>query len=269
MKNISTKVFAGLVAGLCAAPGALLAADEPAALSASLDVPVLSAYVWRGQVLNDEAVVQPSMTVSKGGFTLNYWQNFALTDATTGDEFEFTEHDITLSYAFTCPLTGAGITLGLVNYDFPNQSIPSGDEHAEHISLVNDTREVYASVGFGEVLLKPSLSVYYDFKEADAFYATAGVSHSFALGEVASLDLGFSTGAGSSDYNAFYFGVDDDALNDGNVTAAVPFKPCEHVTLTPGVQYTWLWDSEIEDAAEGLYKDKDQFVASLKASYAF
>lgn len=264
MKVASKKMMVGLVAGLLSAPGALWAAET----SVSLDVPALSAYVWRGQVLNDEFVLQPSMTVSKGGFTFNYWQNFGLTDAQTGDDFEFTEHDISVSYNFTCPVTGAGITLGVVNYDFPNQSI--SDEHAEHISLVNDTREAFAVIGFGDVVLKPTLSVYYDFKEADGFYASLGVAHSFELvKDKATLDLGFSTGAGSSDYNAFYFGQDDDALNDGNVSLAIPFKPCSAITLTPAIQYTWLWDSEIEDAAEGLYKDTDQVIGSIKASYTF
>lgn len=268
MKKTSKKVIAGLVAGLCAAPGALLAADEPAGVAASLDVPVLSAYVWRGQVLNDEAVVQPSMTVSKAGFTFNYWQNFNLTDATTGDEFEFSEHDVTLSYAFTCPLTGAGITLGIVNYDFPNQSIK--DEHEEHVSLVNDTREAYLSIGFGDLPLAPTLAVYYDFKEADGFYGNLGISHGFELvADKASLSLGASVGAGSSEYNSFYFGTDDDALNDGNLSASLPIKLSETVTITPGVQYTMLLDSDIEDAAEALYKDKEQLVGSLKASIAF
>ncbi|HEY8241739.1 MAG TPA: hypothetical protein VIH35_09845, partial [Kiritimatiellia bacterium] len=44
------------------------AAAEESAVSASIDVPVLSAYVWRGQVLNDEGVLQPSATISKNGF---------------------------------------------------------------------------------------------------------------------------------------------------------------------------------------------------------
>jgi outer membrane scaffolding protein for murein synthesis (MipA/OmpV family) len=35
-----------------------------------LDAPVLSAYVWRGQVLNNEAVLQPSLTMTKGAFSL-------------------------------------------------------------------------------------------------------------------------------------------------------------------------------------------------------
>ena len=263
MKEASRKMMVGVVAGLLAVPGAVLAE-----VSASLDVPVLSAYVWRGQVLNDEAVAQPSMTLSKSGFTFNYWQNVALTDAQTGDDLEFTEHDVSVSYNFTCPVTGAGITLGIVNYDFPNQSLPVGDEG--NISLVNDTREAFAVVGFSDVILKPTLSVYYDFKEADGFYGSLSIGHSVELvKDKASMDLAFSTGAGSSDYNAFYFGKDDDALNDGNVSLAIPFKPCSAVTLTPAVQYTWLWDSDIEDAADALYKDKEQVVASIKASYTF
>jgi hypothetical protein len=270
MKNISKGMMAGLFAGLIAAPGALLAADAgPAPLSASLDLPVLNAYVWRGQVITDKAVVQPSMTINKGigpgTLTLNYWQNFNLDDQATGNSMEFSEHDITLSYSGVCPLTGLNYTLGIVNYDFPNQAIQTGN----NLSLVNDTREGYLSVGSANCPLAPTLTVYRDFKEANGFYATFGVAHSFEINKAASLSIGASTGAADSDYNTYYFGVDKTKLNDGNVTASLAYKACDSLTITPGIQYTWLWDSAIRDAADTLYHGKDQVVGSLKATYTF
>ena len=266
MTSSSYRMMMSALAAAVAVGAGTVQAEEAEA-SAALDVSALSAYVWRGQVLNDEAVLQPSLTVSKGGFTLNWWANAALTDATTGDSGEFTEHDIGLSYAFTCPITGAGVTLGLVNYDFPNQSLT--DTNGAVNGLVADTTEAYVILGFGDVVLAPTLSVYYDFKEVDSFYGNLGVSHSFELNDKASVGLSASVGYAGADYNAFYFGVDDDALNDANVGLTVPFTVTESLTITPGVQYTWLLDSDIEDGAEGLYKDTEQVVGSIKASYAF
>lgn len=263
-------IIAGVAAGLLAAPGALMA-EEAAPVAVTLDVPVLSSYVWRGQVLNDEAVLQPSLTVSKNGLTLNYWQNVALTDNTTGDEFEFTEHDISLSYAFSCPLTGAGVTLGVVNYDFPNQSIAGAEGN---ISLVNDTREAYLVYGFSDVLLAPTLSVYYDFKEADGFYGSLGISHSVELAKDLALGLGASLGASDSDWGSFYFGDTGDGLTDWSVSASLPVKiEGTAWTITPGVSYTALLgdaSDAVDASGDSLYfGDTDAVVGSLKASYAF
>jgi hypothetical protein len=259
------KVWMAMTAALVL-PAAVWAAEEAGA-TATLDVPVLSAYVWRGQVLNDEAVVQPSLTVSKGGFAINIWENFNLTDAVTGDANEFSEYDFGLSYSTTCPFTGAAVSLGLVDYTFPNQTILTAEGNS---ALVADTREAYVTLGFGECPLAPTLWISYDFKEADGFYANLAVSHSFELAkDKASLALGASVGAGSSDYNAFYFGVEDDALNDANVSLSVPVTITPNLTITPGVSYTMLLDSEIEDAAAALYKDDNIVVGSIKASYAF
>ena len=60
--------------------------------------------------------------------------------------------------------------------------------------------------------------------------------------------------------------------NYGNAALAVEWTPLEGLTLTPGVQYIWLWDSEIRDAAdesESLYNDGGQWVVSLQAGYVF
>ncbi|MFH0908865.1 MAG: hypothetical protein V1929_08890 [bacterium] len=273
MKNAMTNIgVAFAVAAILAATPVVSAAEDAAdaaPLSASLDLPILSAYVWRGQVLNDEAVIQPSFTVSKGGFSLNYWESFNLTDAVTGDAYEFSEHDIALSYSALCPLTGANLTLGVVNYDFPNQSIPVGDVHEGHSSLVNDTREAYFVATFEKCPVTPSLYVYYDFKEADSFYLTLGFSHTFTLNDEVGLGMAFSSGWADKRYNEFYFDVNDSTFEDGNVTLSLPIKAGDSLLITPAVQYTWLWDSDLKDAADVQYKDKDQVVASLKAVYTF
>jgi hypothetical protein len=265
MKKMTGKVLALGAMAVAFALGTSARAEE-AETSVTLDAPVLSAYVWRGQVLNDEAVAQPSLTVSKAGFALNYWGNMNLTDETTGDSYEFSEHDLSIAYEFTCPLTGADASIGVVNYDFPNQTLETAEGN---VALVENTAETYLLFGFSEVLLAPTLSVYYDFKEADGFYGNFAISHDIEINDKASASLGASVGYASEDYNAFYFGVEEDQWNDANFTLALPFAVNESLTITPGVQYTMLLDGDIEDAADALYKDKEQVVGSLKASYAF
>jgi hypothetical protein len=244
--------------------GAPRVAAEEISVGASADVSAVSAYVWRGQVLNDEAVMQPSATITKGGFSLNTWGNLNLTDSATGDSAEFSEVDLTVSYSRSVgPATLSG---GLIEYLFPNQTLVNADGTSEGYP---GTREVYLAAALPALPVVPSLALYYDFEEADSFYALASLGYGAKLAETLNLGLYTSLGYGASDYNAFYFGVDDDALNDANFGVSLTWSPCDRLSLTPGYQYTLLVDSDIEDAAAELYRDKDQSIFSLKASYVF
>jgi outer membrane scaffolding protein for murein synthesis (MipA/OmpV family) len=124
------------------------------------------------------------------------------------------------------------------------------------------------------VLLSPTLSVYYDAKEADGFYGSLGVSHSLELTDAASLSLAASIGAADDSWTDFYYGEDTgDGLNDYSVSASVPFAVNDSITITPGVTYaSLLGDAEdaVDDSGDALYfGDTDAVVGSLKASFAF
>jgi len=260
-----------------------LAALNGMAAEASLDLPVFSHYVWRGQVLNDEAVFQPSLTVSgPWGLSFNTWANMDLTD-NFDNSGEFTEVDLTVAYAL--PLEGpVGVEVGVVEFLFPKEGdfsaplIPEGhpplgitlpEGHPTELSGEDlDTGEVFAKVSV-ETLLSPTLSVNYDFDEVEGFYVNAGISHSIDLVEKTTLDLGASLGFGDEDYNASYFGSDEAALNDGNVSATVSYAFSETLSLAGQLQYTAMLDSDIEEGAEATYGEKDVVYGGVTLSASF
>ena len=229
--------------------------------SAGLDVAALSSYVWRGQTLNDKMVVQPSLTASKGGFALNAWANYNADGAYEG---EFSEVDLTASYSKT--LGPVALGAGIVQYTFPNQTLAVED--GEDMAYPG-TVEVYASAGLPDMPLAPTLTVYRDVDEIDGTYGMLAVGHSFELTEKAALALSASLGAGDADYNAGYFGVDDAALNDLTLSAALPIAVTENLAVKPAISYVYLPDSDVRDAAEAVYGEDDAVVGSLTASYAF
>ncbi len=145
----------------------------------------------------------------------------------------------------------------------------------ERPTRVADTAEIYLIAAFSDVPLSPTLSVYYDVKEADGFYGSLAVSHAVELSEQASLNLGASIGAASEDWGTYYYGVEgyDDGLNDWGVSASIPFAVNDSWTVTPGVSYSaLLGDGEdaVDSSGDALYYgDTDAVVGSLKASYAF
>ena len=225
--------------------------NQASALAGSVALPVLSAYVWRGIVITDRLVAQPNATLSKNGFSLNTWANYNFTDAYSEEsQQEISEVDLTLSYSRAVGPVILGASYA--EYLYPHQTLVGANGVGEALP---GSREIQASIGLPGVPLSPTLTIVRDIDEVDGFYASLACSRSFSLTDKAALALGFSTGVGDKDYNAAYFGTDTAKLNDGNVSVSLPITITSSVTLTPQVQYTWLWDSEIRKQADALYKD--------------
>lgn len=225
-------------------------------VAVALDATFLSAYVWRGQVLNDERVFQPAATITKGAFSLSTWGNYNLTDRVTGESGDFSEIDVTAS--FTCKAGPVGATAGVIEYVFPNQTAAG--------AAVQGTRELFLTLSFPDWVVVPSVSVYRDVDEVDGTYAVAGLSWTAAMGDKVALTLSGSIGYGDKDYNGTYFGVEESALNDANVCASLAWKVSDSLTVAPCVQYTTLPDSDVKDGAGGLYRDKSAVVGGVKVS---
>ncbi|MCK4377791.1 MAG: MipA/OmpV family protein, partial [Deltaproteobacteria bacterium] len=110
-----------------------------------------------------------------------------------------------------------------------------------------------------------------DFDEVGGFYANLGIGHSFAMGEQISLDLSASVGYADSDYNKFYFGVDDSGLVDFNIGASLPIAVWKNITITPVLNYTALVDDDLRDAVdEGSCCDnKDNIYGGISFAVSF
>jgi len=232
----------------------------------AVDVPVGSAYGWRGQGRNDEAGAQPGVTGTIGGVAVNAWSSMDLTD-TQDSSGEFDEMDWTVSYSKTVGKFELGA--GVVQYTFPNSTLATeADDGTTTVEDYPGTVEVFASVGV-DVVLAPALTVSYDVDEIEGLYAVASVGHSFELMDKVGLDLKAALGFGDADYNAGYFGLDDAALNDLVLGAALPIAVTENLSLTPSLSYMLLPDSDLEDAAEATYGEKDCVYGGATLSLAF
>jgi len=239
------------------------------AAEASLDMAVNSAYVWRGQVLNDETVIEPSLTVStKYGLSFNTWANFNLTDSLGKDsEREFNEVDLTVSY--DVPVEVLDLTVGVGEYTYPHQTIQDGDGS---VRATPGTREVFVTLGKENLPLSPSASVYYDCDEVNGFYGLVSVSQGLEVTKELSVDATLSVGAANNDYNQTYFGVDDNALNDGNAKLGATYAFSDALSLGGYVMYTYLLDSSIRDAAkanDAYFNKGDILSGGVSLGYSF
>ena len=80
---------------------------EDQVFSADISVDYYGKYIWRGQNVNDESVLQPNVSGSAYGFTGSIWANIDLTNgphqAAPNNAGEFSEIDYTLDYSASVP----------------------------------------------------------------------------------------------------------------------------------------------------------------------
>lgn len=261
----------GLAMGFC---GAAWSAEEESEFSVEVSLPVRSAYVWRGQVVNDEAVFQPEVSAEMYGIGVGLWLNQNLTD-NVGSAGEWDEVDGTLYY--TRDLGPVNTTVGFTEYTYPHQSeevwivSPAGEWMRRRD--VPSSREVFLELTAAESLewvCVPLLSLNYDFGEADGFYGSLGAGYSADLfGEKAGLEADVTLGLGSEDYNEYYFGVDTLALNDLTVGVAVPIQLTEALVFKPRVEFAALLDDQIRAAGEDWYGDDQEWIFALALEGSF
>jgi hypothetical protein len=171
---------------------ALLSAAAARALEGRMDLTLQSAYIWRGMVLNDTSVFQPSITVWGGGFSGSVWGNINLT-SDNGYRGEASEIDYWLAYT----LSGRDLdwTLTYYAYTFP---------HTPGIS----TQEVWANVTYKTAPFSPSLTAIRDVNAIRGWYYLLTGSQGLDLLKTRASDglvLTLNLGHGTKEYFRGYF----------------------------------------------------------------
>jgi hypothetical protein len=269
--------------------GILTAATLAVSLSAALaeearptgdvSASVLNRYVWRGYELSrNSIVVQPSLTVGYKGFTANLWGNLdtkPYSPAATDYTGTWNETDLTLSYSKLLGLFTVG-----AGYIYCSLA-PMNKDAADR----NDSQELSATVSLN-TLLTPTLTIYREFDHYRNWYALLGISHLIELGPSASLKLAASAGYLLSTDADTYPKYDGNAVattekfggfHDGTVSASLPIKVTEYVTVTPMISYIFPLTSEAKDEIKGsglkgtlpAERDSAFVVGGITASFTF
>jgi uncharacterized protein (TIGR02001 family) len=229
--------------------------EEAPKLEASVDATVANLYIWRGLVLTDDPVFQPSVDLNKWGFNLNIWGNMDLGDVNNADR-RFTEIDFTLGYSHSFEQLTVGAAL--LHYMFPNTTF-------------EDTTELVLSAEL-DVLLSPSLSIVFDLDESrwrqlleprsrplDPDVALHG-SGSW------SIDFSGSIGYGNADYHQLYVSTNKDGLSDLMLGVSAPFDFGNGIVLTPFVNFTSIITDDLRDAIDAGTTDPDNLLVGVSAT---
>lgn len=240
-KMVETLVMVGLVALTF---GSVHALAEEESLSISADAGVFSQYVWRGFGLSEDSIViQPSATLSYGGFGLNLWGNYDTDSAATGDA-DWNETDVTLSYDWSFDSVSMG--LGYIYYDVDGA----------------ETQEIYFTMGL-DTVLSPSITIYRDIDEFEGWYVNVGIGHSIEMSDALTLDL--SAAIGYADYD------DYSDLHDGSISASMTYAVNDNFSITPSLTYTLALSDDSETVIEmgSVDGESDHFFGGVSFSYSF
>lgn len=252
---------------LGALAGAALACVAPAAAQSTLtlDLAGNSAYVYRGMILTNRAVVQGDvgLTVPAGGvtFSAGTWVNVEprrydgprAISMTAGEEGpNLTEVDVwadaTRSFG---PLS---VTAGVTRFAYPNPEV---------ITPADNTTELYARFGLPDVPFAPRLSINQDVERVRGTYLEGSLSQTvtgsagvpLAFGATVGWSAGQEAGADSSE--TFYFA--EKGVTHADLSMAVPLTRGT-LTVTPSAHLVLFWDPLIRLVEPEVERDATVWV---------
>ena len=248
------------------------AEEEKPAMDAT--VSALNQYVWRGQEQTRESVViQPSLTASYKGFSVNLWGNldtdpYSRTNASYSGTW--TETDFTLSYGKSFGIVTAGA--GYIYYGLSAPNAGATDPP--------DSQEIYASIGLN-TLFSPTLTVYKEIDHYHQWYFLLGVSHLFKISDVVGLKLSALASYLKSEDEKTYPEVNDEGVitddkfnnfHDGVLSVSLPITPMKYVTIAPTVSWIFPLSDDAKNEMKFRSKDGDTdnfLVWGLSMSFSF
>jgi hypothetical protein len=241
---------------------------------------VLNQYIWRGYELSrNSVVIQPSMTIGYAGFSANIWGNLdtkPYSPATASYTGTWNETDLTLSYTKTLGLFTVGG--GYIYYSLAPLNRDAADR--------NDSQELFASFLLN-TLLSPTLTVYKEIDHYRNWYFLLGISHVVELNKMVALKLAASAGYLLSTDADTYPKFDSNALattdkfsnfHDGTVSASLPIRATDRITITPTLSYIFPLTGDAKDEMKGVglkgtavpsERDSSFIVGGILASFSF
>ena len=158
----------------------------------TLEVGLASAYVDRGQVINDNPVFQPQLTLSQYNFSLNLWANYDFGANKDNVRNAVSEFDIAFAYSLPIDINQMAIDFGLINYNYPGNGDSSNPSTTELFlsSTFLSFQNIFTS-------LLQCLLIYKNI----LIYFLLDVFAPYELSEYVGLIYGFSAGYGNTSYN--------------------------------------------------------------------
>ena len=258
----------------------LLSGAAALAADASLTLDVLSAYVDKGQIINDEAVFQPSLEVAGPfGFGFGAWASINLTN---NEDTDFPDSagkisEVNLDLNWTLPWEGPlSLTLGGIYNIYPldNAELDEDDEGNPVLSTspADGEKMLYATLAAEDLWLSPTLTFQHGSRNSDDWIAVLGIGHSVELTDQLTLDLGAEVSYAGKYYVAADYGSDyGSTWGHAELNAALNYTVSETLSLGVNAAYSSILKSDVRrDIKDGeFYPDVDILYGGLTATCSF
>jgi len=211
----------------------------------SADTAFETKYIWRGQTLVDDVVMQPGASIKFDSITVSFWGNYDLGSLDKFTEWDYT-FDYTLDvgdimaqfrsdrkYSFLEPIS---LSFGYIFYTFPPLS---GEAY--------DSQEFYTRFSY-DIFTQPFVAYYDDFDTGRGSYWEFGGGHTFKLYQNTEATIGIVSG-----YNAGQWGYDwsfSNLLFSGEIAVSV----MKYFVVAPNVNYSLALDRQYNSEFYGGIK---------------
>lgn len=233
-KTVASVVVVLLVAALMI-PG-FAAAGE---MKGDLALGYYSDYVWRGQTLSADWVIQSEVNLSYNGFGIGLWSNY-------DSEMEaFNEVDLDLNYVRSHNRMDYGV--GYIHY---------------RIDGAEDMEELYLSLAH-DSLLKPHAALYWDSKKGSGGFLQVGAGYSHPFSGGISVDLAADVSMNFENRNLGYneAGEEFTGLYNCDLSIGTRIPVAELWFIEAVAAYTFALSDDAEWAIEQLSVDGKSDVA--------
>ncbi len=247
-------------------------ANNSSATEVTAEVALVSAHVWRGQVRNNDFVMQSQITASSHGFSVNVWGNYDLGKSSVGSQNDFSEMDVSLAYTIPLDFNDVVFDVGLINYNYPANGDrlvdPSGTTGVNYKS----TTEVFGKASLLSLrdYVIPSFTLFGDVNQAHGVYMLFDIVAPYQVSDYLWVEGGASAGWGNTSYNDYYWGGNKDkGFNDFNFYGNVSYEIFENLTASANVTYTFLDGGAINNAAKDRYENNKKLWGGVNIAYDF
>ena len=237
------------------------AVDEPTddgGLWVEASVDILSDYVWRGIILDDNVVWQPSVSLGYntedwGGIYVNWWASFDLTDRRNRMPWGNNSrqcgsiHEIDYYVGYTKSFGDLDLEIGHYWYDYPYNG-KHGNHCAGHLNS-----HLYFGAFYNLPYITPGVEAFWDYgrehgHDPSGCYVRFLMKHAFSLTDQLTLTPKATLGLSNHEaMKANLSGYREDSrdnygaqFTDQTTSLTLAYAVTDYFTIAATINYTWV-----------------------------
>jgi hypothetical protein len=227
--------------------------DKESTFTYGAEMDFNSRYVWRGLLLDDGPVGQPSAWISAFGFTFTAWGNVAMTSASGGafEPLPPPPPPPQSNASMTSAAGGAGLNSGglILTYDRDWKKLKIETELDAYMGRMSsdienrNTMEGSLKLSYPAGPLRIFTTHAFDLLAyRGAYFGAAGLEYERQITKNTEFRISGSSGWASAKFNDVYIGVNKSAFNLAGVEGSLTYYLGKHMYFRPHIEFSSITD---------------------------